>query len=133
MINLITIEIDLFEYQLLRQVTFRQNVMVTSHFKIHKSYTIAPEIIVATLFDSIFQVSAENLKLSKAGIKKIKLHYYQAQALFSILGLYTTNEVQSIRDKLDRGLTNWIPKNSSDSREEFYEFIYKLDNYFVIF
>jgi hypothetical protein len=107
--------------------------MVTSHFKIHKSYTIAPEIIVATLFDSIFQVSAENLKLSKAGIKKIKLHYYQAQALFSILGLYTTNEVQSIRDKLDRGLTNWIPKNSSDSREEFYEFIYKLDNYFEIF
>ncbi len=133
MINLITIEIDLFEYQLLRQVTFRQNITVRSHFKIDKSYTIAPEIIVATLFDSIFQVSPENLKLSKAGIKKIKLHYYQAQALFNILGHYATNEVQCIRDKLDKGLTNWMPQKFFDSRAEWYEFMYELDNYFTIF
>jgi hypothetical protein len=79
MINNIELNIDLYEYQVLRIVCYRQFQLISAHFRVQKSASIDPSLIVATLYSTMFSVSPELIKLKKNGYKKIKLHYYEAQ------------------------------------------------------
>lgn len=117
MINSIELNIDLYEYQVLRIVCYRQFQLISAHFRVQKSATIEPALIVATLYSTTFSVSPELIKLKKSGYKKIKLHYYEAQALFNILGLDGSNASQHIRDKLDQEITNWKPTYRKNCEE----------------
>ena len=120
MINNIELNIDLYEYQVLRIVCYRQYQLVKAHFRVQKSASIEPSLVVATLY-SLFSVSPEQVKLRKNGTKKIKLYYYEAQALFNILGLENNNASQQIRDKLDKQITNWIPSHEKNCQDWYKE------------
>ncbi len=121
MINLIYLDIDLYEYQVLRIISYRQHQLIKAHFRVQKSVTIEPALVVATLYTNCFLVSPELIKLKKNGFKRLKLQYYEAQALFNILGLDGSNASQNIRDKLDQEITNWKPSYSKNCQDWYNE------------
>lgn len=120
MLQLVTIKIDQYEYQLIQGHSAYWLKWCYAHFNIRKSRGIPPEPIVAQMMYKYFSKRADMIKFPRLG-KTLSVEYYEAQAFMEVTCVSNDLPTIQLRSKFDKELTNWKPSLSKPTMRQWYD------------
>lgn len=120
MIQPIQVTIDAYEYQALRNITQYFMRWTKSHYSTTKANGIAPEVILATMFEKHFVREVQYYVFPRKG-KKLTFLYHEAKAMYDVLKRFDNLNIITILGKFDKALTDWRPCPATQNIVEWYE------------
>lgn len=117
--QLVTIRIDMYEYQLLQGYADYWLKWCYGHFSVRRSKGVEPEPIVAVMFNKYFSKRVDTVKFPRLG-KSLHLEYYEAKALMEVTSICNDLPTISVRSKIDQELVNWKPSLSKPTMQDWY-------------
>lgn len=119
MIQPVTIKVNQHQYALLQMQTKYWENWIFAHFRFQKGGSPPSEPAVAGMFHKYFEKNIEYFRFPKGG-KTINLEYTEARAYMVVTTSTDDFPTQSIRDLIDKALTDWRPSFSRKSMAEWY-------------
>lgn len=120
MLQLLTVKIDQYEYQLLQGYADHWLKWCYAHFSVRKSNGIPPEPIVAQMMGKYFSKRVDMIKFPRLG-KALSIEYYEAKAFMDVTTVCNDLPTIQLRAKFDLELTNWKPSLSKENMRQWYD------------
>ncbi len=117
--QLVTIRIDSYEYQILQGYCDYWLRWVYAHFSFQRSSSIPPEPIVAQMFDKYFSRRVDGIRFPNSG-KAFSFEYCEAIAFMKATCTCDDLPTVSIRAKIDKALVDWKPSLSKPTMKNWY-------------
>ena len=118
--QMLTIKIDMYEYQLFQGYCDYWLRWCYGHFNITRSKGVEPEPIIAVMFQKYFNRRVDTIKFPRLG-KTLSIEYYEAKAFMEVTSICNDLPTITLRSKIDQELINWKPSLSKPSMKQWYD------------
>jgi hypothetical protein len=127
--NYVTLRLSEAEYSIMQAHVFSCLNWCYAHFKHQKSTGIAPEIIVAGMYQDYFDKKLSEMKFPKSG-KAFHFRYYEVKAYLEATCVVDDLPTKELRKMIETELNTWRISFTKGSMEDWYKSDVELSNIF---
>lgn len=117
--QLITIRVNSYEYQILQGYSDYWLKWVYAHFSFQRNSSIPAEPIVAQMFKKYFSRQVDTIRFPNSG-KAFSFEYHEVIALLKVTCTCDDLPTISLRAKIDKELVDWKPSLSKPTMKDWY-------------